>query len=470
MSYRNRGIIQYTPAQKRAYYARLRAQRGGTTVVVGRGAYRRRAIGGRGAYRRRPVGVAGRGAYRRRYYRGKGGYFDEAYEAYGKSTAKSTLGKLGHVAGDAISKFMGFGAYTVKSNVLVQDPMPMMNKAGEGAITVRHREYIGDVITGSANTFNLKSFAINPGQEQTFPWLSQIAANFEQYRIEGMIFEYRSMSADALNSTNTALGQVIMATDYNAANPSFGQKSEMENYDYGCSVKPSESMIHPIECARAQTVLSELYTRANAVPSGEDVRLFDLGNFQIATNGFQASNVNVGELWVSYQVTFLKQKMFAALGNYNTFSSWYRSGTNISVSNVFGASATVSDANWLPNTIPLTLTSATGGIITFPQSQIKQTYICQCVWLGNATAVTGTVSVSLVNATAASFSTIPCTTGQIPLASTSSRYQFYQFCIQTSGGGLVPTATVFNTQPPGSGGDTASFQLVVTQIPNNVFQ
>ena len=32
------------------------------------------------------------------------------------------------------------------------------------------------------------------------------------------------MSADALNSVNTALGQVIMATDYNAANPPFGQK------------------------------------------------------------------------------------------------------------------------------------------------------------------------------------------------------------------------------------------------------
>ena len=74
------------------------------------------------------------------------------------------------------------------------------------------------------------------------------------------------MSADALNSVNTALGQVIMATDYNAANPPFAQKSEMENYEYGQSAKPSESAIHPIECARLQTTISELYTRAGAVP------------------------------------------------------------------------------------------------------------------------------------------------------------------------------------------------------------
>ena len=62
-----------------------------------------------------------------------------------------------------------------------------------------------------------------------------------------MLFEFRTMSADALNSVNTALGQVIMATDYNAANPPFGQKSEMENYEFGQSCKPSESQIHPIE-------------------------------------------------------------------------------------------------------------------------------------------------------------------------------------------------------------------------------
>lgn len=59
--------------------------------------------------------------------------------------------------------------------------------------------------------------------------------------IEGMYLEYRTMSADALNSTNTALGQVIMSAQYNAGNPDFTNKQEMENYEGGVSVKPSQS-------------------------------------------------------------------------------------------------------------------------------------------------------------------------------------------------------------------------------------
>jgi hypothetical protein len=39
-----------------------------------------------------------------------------------------------------------------------------------------------------------------------FPWLSNIAQNFESYKLRGLVFEFKSMSGDALTSTNTALG------------------------------------------------------------------------------------------------------------------------------------------------------------------------------------------------------------------------------------------------------------------------
>ena len=61
----------------------------------------------------------------------------------------------------------------------------------------------------SADVFKIDSYLINAANPKTFPWLSQIAANYEQYDIEGMVF-----SADALNSTKTALGTVMMATQY----------------------------------------------------------------------------------------------------------------------------------------------------------------------------------------------------------------------------------------------------------------
>ena len=123
----------------------------------------------------------------------------------------------------------------------------MVNSAHKSVI-IRHREYLDDIVSSATpNTFKLQNFYINPGDRITFPWLSQIADSFEHYRIRGMIFEFRSMSADALNSTNTALGQVIMATAYNSALPNFNNKYEMENYEFGVSTKPSCSLMHPIE-------------------------------------------------------------------------------------------------------------------------------------------------------------------------------------------------------------------------------
>ena len=198
---------------------------------------------------------------------------------------------------------------------------------------VSHREYIGDVFTGgiqpddktapysspftignvqvagSGEVLGNGGFKINVGVKDTFPWLYNLARNYEQYRVHGMVFEFKSLSADALNSTNTALGSVIMATEYNAANPIFESKQQMENYEFAQSCKPSVSMMHAIECAPNLTSVSELYVRAGPIPLYQDPRLYDLGTFQIATCGMQAAQINIGELWCTYLVELIKPKI-----------------------------------------------------------------------------------------------------------------------------------------------------------------
>jgi hypothetical protein len=72
---------------------------------------------------------------------------------------------------------------------------------------VMNREFIGDIITSStAGAFSANTFYVNPGNANTFPWLSNVALQFESYTCHGLLFEYRTMSSDSLNSTNTALG------------------------------------------------------------------------------------------------------------------------------------------------------------------------------------------------------------------------------------------------------------------------
>ncbi|AYP28902.1 MAG: coat protein [Cressdnaviricota sp.] len=225
----------------------------------------------------------------------------------------STLGRLG---GAALSSIFGHGDYEatnagqIKNNNIVLSNSAQAPQFGSGKVACKfvHREYLGDVFSSStANSFKIDSYPINPGQGKTFPWLSGVVgAKFQQYRINGMAFEFRSMSSDALNSTNTALGSVIMSTDYDSADSTFASKQEMENTEYGVSCKPSSNMMHGIECERFQTPVSELYIRAFDVPSGKDIRLYDLGRFSIASTGCQGTNVNLGELWVAYDIDCFK--------------------------------------------------------------------------------------------------------------------------------------------------------------------
>lgn len=232
---------------------------------------------------------------------------------YGLGKAGSAIGKKIGSYAHYIGKIFGSGDYVtssgqVKHNTLVNDSQIPSFGGTKSEIRVRHREFLGDVISSSTiGAFSLQSYPINPGLNRSFPWLSSVCgASFQQYRLNGMVFEYRSMSADALNSTNTALGSVVMATDYDSADASFTNKQQMENTEFGVSCKPSSCMIHGIECARSQTSVNELYIRAFAVPTGKDPRLYDMGNFQIATVGCQAASVNLGELWVSYDVSLIK--------------------------------------------------------------------------------------------------------------------------------------------------------------------
>lgn len=236
--------------------------------------------------------------------------------ALGGPAGAGVGGMIGNAGGSFISKMLGHGDYAVtnapqlKENNLVLANAAQMPQFGTGKVACKfvHREFLGDVYSSSTpGAFKITDFPINPGLDQTFPWLSGVVgAKFQQYRINGMSFEYRSMSADALNSTNTALGSVIMSTDYDSADTTFASKQEMENTEYGVSCKPSVNMMHGIECSRFQTPVSELYIRAFDVPAGKDIRLYDMGRFSVATVGCQAPNVNLGELWVSYDIDCFK--------------------------------------------------------------------------------------------------------------------------------------------------------------------
>nr|QCC62364.1 putative capsid protein [Crucivirus sp.] len=243
--------------------------------------------------------------------------------------AEKALGWLGDKLEDGIGSLFGFGEYKVENNSLMDGGgnvipeggrPPMVSNAFKhdgSAVVVRHQEPLGDIITSSnAGEFKLQNFFIQPGLATSFPWLASMAQNFQQYRILGMLFEFRSMAADAISGTNIALGTVTMATNYNSSSPNYISKKDMQNSEYATSTKPSLSVFHPIECSPEVSAEEVLYIRNAGVPDGDDQRLYDWGNFQIATSGFQGTNVTIGELWVTYEVALIKPKAVSTIGSY----------------------------------------------------------------------------------------------------------------------------------------------------------
>lgn len=182
----------------------------------------------------------------------------------------------------------------------------------DGVVTIKHREYIGTV--NSSVDFVTNVYEMNPGLDRTFPWASGIANQFQQYKIRSMCWEFVSTAATSLVSgTNTALGQVAIATQYDSLATPFANLGEMLNSQWATSTKISENLLHPIECEKGQTTSMPQYVRNAPAPSNSDIRLYDLGRTTIATYGAQAAN-QIGQLYISYVIELYKPISTAQTG------------------------------------------------------------------------------------------------------------------------------------------------------------
>jgi len=260
---------------------------------------------------------------------------------------------VGKWLGSGIGSIFGSGDYQLVGSLPDYNVMMNGNQIPKFSTTkqtnvVCHREYLQD-IDGTAG-FNIKSFPLNPGMAKTFPWLSTVAQNYQEYKIHGIIFEFRPLITDFV--TGGAPGVVIMATNYNADAPPYSTKQEMENSEYAVSVKPTKDLMHGVECATNQTVLSQLYVRSGEPPTGQDKRLYDLGNFMFATQ--QNPLQNLGELWVSYCVEFFKPILPADVGG--NVPSVYSLRNVVAPATPFGGASVVKQGDLESTITPTSIT------------------------------------------------------------------------------------------------------------------
>lgn len=209
----------------------------------------------------------------------------------------------------------GRGPYNVRKNSLWsaldlgQSPPMVRNTASGEGFVVNHREYLGDLLsgTGAPTAFTIQTLNLNPGNSLLFPFLNRIAQNFQEYEVRGMLVELKTLSSDY--AASLSMGSVFMSADYNVLADNPTTKQQIENMEYSSSSKPSRTLVMPIECDPHNDAQTHLFIAHNGQYNNGDARLYDLAKIHIGSSGIPTANTPIAEIWVSYEVVLFKPRL-----------------------------------------------------------------------------------------------------------------------------------------------------------------
>lgn len=380
-------------------------------------------------------------------------------KSIGSMFGNGEVGKnIGKWLGGGIGSIFGSGDYTMVGsqpayNVLANGKQIPQFSTTHATNIVCHREYLGD-IPGTA-AFDNSAYPLNPGMANTFPWLSTIAENYQEYRFHGLIFEFRPLITDFV--TSGAPGVVVMATNYNASAVPYASKQAMENSEFAVSIKPTNGLIHGVECDTNETILAQRYVRTGAIPTNQDLRLYDYGTFQFATQNNPVQNL--GELWVSYCVEFFKPILPATIGG--SILSGHVVRANCAGPSPFGLNTLIANGS-----LAIAVTSTT---VTWPSAPTA-TWLVSLSYIGTI-ALIGLPSASIANGTflkywADAVSSDASTQTFAPSAGVNSTRYSMSFVVDsntTNYENIVLTFGVAGVLPTGS-----NLDIFITQIDESI--
>lgn len=171
-----------------------------------------------------------------------------------------------------------------------------------GPTLIKEREFLMDVVVEDGQYF-VEDFTIQPGM--LFPWGSEVAKQYEEYKVVSMQFEYVPIvSAFATAGTQ---GRVLLCANYDAlegAPPDMRAAQAMQPHVPGMASTPITLSLDP----RRLTPVTK-FIRFN--PVSGDLKTYDAGTFFVAVDGFVAPTLpeKIGEIHVSYSVELFNPRI-----------------------------------------------------------------------------------------------------------------------------------------------------------------
>lgn len=283
---------------------------------------------------------------------------------------------FGKALGSKLSKLMGSGDYmsNMSANDLVNPkgllPSSSFAEAPDNVVRLRRREFIGDLSTSAvAGAFVNYTYNLNPGLHATFPFLSQVASNYEEFCFDGLVFEFISSASPYI--AGSSLGTVIASMEYNSAAPPFNSKFTMENSALAVSARLDHNLMYGVECAKGSNVQNCYYVREGT--STLPLTTTDLGVFQLAfapSSGVPTNTV-IGELWVTYDVVLKRPYLSGATGLYHRVGG--AASATAPIGSVTLTQSNLGQSNW---------TSTSGTALSFSNAAVGDTFILTYIFRG----------------------------------------------------------------------------------------
>lgn len=165
---------------------------------------------------------------------------------------------------------------------------------GDVEVTVEHTEYLQDVIGTGSTVFpgsDPLQFFANPGQVHSFPWLSTLAQNFDEYKFDKLELSYEpAVGTDAD-------GKLLCTFDPDVLDEFPDTKQELLQARVQLDAMPwnRSKLVVPSD------LLSEYrFVRPASLPAGADQHVYDAGVFNMCAPGAPATMI--GEVFVTYKV------------------------------------------------------------------------------------------------------------------------------------------------------------------------
>jgi hypothetical protein len=150
----------------------------------------------------------------------------------------------------------------------------------------------------SSVDFRTYVYDLNPGLAASFPWLSTMAADWQQYRFHTLRFRYVTRSATSVG------GSVMLCPTYNPKQVVPTDERTLMNAASSVEDAPWKNFYCPLDVNGMFPTGPRKWIREGAAAG--DLSTYDVGRLFVGTTGNSgiSEDLTMGKLWVDYDVEF----------------------------------------------------------------------------------------------------------------------------------------------------------------------